>query len=392
MLYFNVCSNADRSRALSIDPDIAEDLMSGYDEKYNELQHSLNKLSQQADDTELINQIFRTIHTVKGNAAMFQLQPLVDFTHIIEEVIQSIRAGYFLPTPKICDLLLTGTDRLRDLHNAHLFNKDYEFSDEATLTSGFINMASARSDNEAEEHADLLYRALYPGTDITQAATEDIDNFSLDDIANHQHYIECNDDHYIDLDFFRDLSLQTDTLNNFWKQRTNQLVYLAIKLLPLSQTVLVNKVQLVAAIYMHDIGMAFLHDDIVNKQSKLNGMEFIQLKRHVDWGYSILKRMPEWQEAATMVLQHHEKEDGSGYPNNMTSDTLHEGAKVIAILDAFYAMTNLRSDRSHRRSIMRAISEINACSGTQFNPYWVELFNELIRNEIKHGNTDLLTH
>jgi hypothetical protein len=48
-------------------------------------------------------------------------------------------------------------------------------------------------------------------------------------------------------------------------------------------------------------------------------------------------------------------------------------------------MTNLRSDRTHRRSILRAISEVNACTGTQFNEYWVTLFNQLIKNELKAG-------
>ena len=137
---------------------------------------------------------------------------------------------------------------------------------------------------------------------------------------------------------------------------------------------------------MHDIGMAFLPHELINKQAKLNSMEQKRLKKHVGWGYNMLSRMSSWQDAATMVLQHHEFEDGSGYPNEISGDDLCDGAKIIAILDAFYAMTNLRSDRNHRRSVLRAVSEINACTGAQFSSYWVELFNQLIKDEVKSGH------
>jgi two-component system response regulator RpfG len=370
---------------LPIDPEIADDLINSFDEHYDGLQYSLNKLSHNPEDMVLINVIFRDIHTIKGNAAMMQLQPLVDFTHAMEETIDSIRSGNFLPTEKICDLLLTGMDQLRDLHKHYLFDKPYDSIDEKVFAASFIDISTSQSVAEAEVKAAKLYQLLYP--EEAEPAVSSEPTSTVGDFSAHHTYLQGDDSQFKDLKLFRTLALQVDKQNHFWTGRTDHLVYLALKLCNLSSDVTVDKTQLIAAIYMHDIGMAFLPFDLVNKQAKLNAMELKNVQFHVDWAYNILVRMPTWQDAATMVLQHHEQEDGAGYPSpdNLTSEDLCEGAKIVAILDAFYAMTNLRSDRTHRRSVLRAISEVNACAGTQFNEYWVTLFNQLVKNELKDG-------
>lgn len=369
---------------MSIDPDTAKDLMASFDEHYEELQRALNKLIHQPDDIELINLIFRSIHTIKGNASMVQLMELVEFSHGIEETVAAIRNENFPPTPQVCDLMLTGTDRLRDLHKFYLYDKPFESFNETEVAEGFKEISTATSAQDAEERVTKLYRILYPEAAGTGISTDD--TFSIENVADHASYLECDEAALQDLALFRELSRQTDSQNDFWHGRTDKLVYMGVKLCQLSTEIEINNTQLVAGIYMHDTGMAFLPYELINKQSKLNPMEFKKLKKHVDWGHAIVARIPGWEEAATMILQHHEQEDGSGYPAGLTSEQLSEGAKIISILDAFYAMTNLRSDRSHRRSVLRAVSEINACSGTQFNKYWVELFNQLIKSEVKNGN------
>ena len=84
-----------------------------------------------------------------------------------------------------------------------------------------------------------------------------------------------------------------------------------------------------------------------------------------------------------MILQHQEKLDGSGYPNKLPADMICDGARILAIVDAYYAMTNYRADREHKRSKLRAISEINACIGTQFCEEWVKVFNSIMLDKKK---------
>jgi chemotaxis protein histidine kinase CheA len=375
---------------LAIDSDIADDIITSFDINYDELQHALNRLGQTPDDADLINVIFRSMHTIKGNAAMAMVQPLVDFTHALEETIEAMRREDFLPPEKICDLLLVSTDHLRDLHQFYLFDKSFDTIDEAAFSARFIDLANATSSEEANTKADLFHQELYPEVTNPSAPLETHINLTDINLAEHGQYIQCvgenSEEQYKDLDYFRELALQVDRQNGFWHGRTDNQVYLAMNLCHLSTEKPVDASQLLAAIYMHDIGMALLPYELVNKDAKLDADEFANLQQHVTWGHQLLTRIPTWSEAATIVAQHHEKENGSGYPNKLTSESLSEGAKIVAILDAFYAMTNLRSDRTHRRSVLRAISEINACTGTQFNPYWVDLFNQLIKNEVKNGN------
>ena len=92
-----------------------------------------------------------------------------------------------------------------------------------------------------------------------------------------------------------------------------------------------------------------------------------------------VRRMSQWQEAALIISQHHERFDGAGYPAGIAGAEIHSGARIMAILDAFYAIINSRADRAQRRSILRAVSEINACAGSQFCPVWVDYFNQVVR-------------
>ncbi|MGH1484864.1 MAG: HD domain-containing phosphohydrolase [Cellvibrionaceae bacterium] len=384
---------------IAIDIDVADELMSSFEDHYEILQTSLNKLIHNADDAELINTTFRSMHTVKGNAAMMQITPLVDYAHEVEEAISAMRSGYFAPTPTLCDLLLTAVDRLRDLHTKYLFNKEIAPINEKDIARTFGAMANARSAEEVDVLCKELISLFAPpeanpknNTEEDNASAENestktvsISNIEKTTVSNHKDYLELSEQQQEDLILFRILSLQVDEQNDFWNQRTDLILYLALRTIELTDKAL-DKTQLVAAVYMHDAGMAFVPDNIVNKNNKLNAMETKKLQQHPVWGYNLLKRMAGWEDAAQIVLEHHERIDGEGYPYQKKGDELTEGAKLLAILDAYYAMTNLRADRSHRRSIMRAISEINACIDTQFCSYWVSLFNDVIRAEVKAGN------
>ncbi len=372
-----------------IDAETADDLISSFDEHYDILQISLNKLMHNASDEELINSSFRSIHTIKGNAAMTGIEPIVAYTHAVEETMGSMRAGYFVASQTLCELLLTSIDRLRDLHSKYLFNKETTPIDEKSIADTYISIANARGTEEIESLCQRLL-VLFTPHQVIEVAEENTlssigNELSLDEIGQHANYLSISESESEDLIFFRILALQVDEQNDFWHKRTDLLLYLALRTAGLSDRK-IDKTQLAAAVYMHDAGMAFVSDDIVNKNAKLNTLETKKLQQHPIWGYNLLKRMSGWEQAGSMVLEHHERIDGGGYPYKKTGDDINDGAKLLAIVDAYYAMTHLRADRSHRRSILRAISEINACVETQFCSYWVELFNQVVREEVKNGN------
>jgi HD-GYP domain-containing protein (c-di-GMP phosphodiesterase class II) len=103
-------------------------------------------------------------------------------------------------------------------------------------------------------------------------------------------------------------------------------------------------------------------------------------------GSQLLLRFGGWDDAARMILDHHERFDGSGYPNGIKGEEIHVGARMIAIVDAFCSMTTERSDRNYKKGLLSAISEINANTETQFDPQLVSVFNDVVRNMMMRQN------
>jgi len=124
---------------------------------------------------------------------------------------------------------------------------------------------------------------------------------------------------------------------------------------------------------LHDIGKIGVSDTILRKPAKLTEQEWVEMKRHVEYGYNMLKDIAFLQDAAKIVLHHHERYDGGGYPNGLAAEQIPPGARIFMIADAFDAMT---SNRSYRQAMAaeEALAEILRNSGTQFDPAAVRAF------------------
>jgi len=110
--------------------------------------------------------------------------------------------------------------------------------------------------------------------------------------------------------------------------------------------------------------------------------EKLILHTHPDYAAGIVSRIDTWSAAAEMVAQHHEMPDGQGYPKGLTATQICDGAKILAIVDAFEAVMLKHINRGRNRSVLRAIAEINACDN-QFAPEWIEPFNRVIRRSVE---------
>ncbi len=113
--------------------------------------------------------------------------------------------------------------------------------------------------------------------------------------------------------------------------------------------------QLAIAGLFHDIGKLKINDNIINKPGKLTDEEFKKIKEHSIYGYNILKETVGISKNISLaVLQHHEREDGSGYPLGLKGNQIHEYAKIIAICDTYDAMTSNRVYKSKKSPFFAA--------------------------------------
>ncbi len=134
---------------------------------------------------------------------------------------------------------------------------------------------------------------------------------------------------------------------------------------------------------LHDIGKIAVDKSIINKASPLTHNECRELNSHPVVGYEILSNIHfPWKGVALMTRNHHEKVDGSGYPDRLERDEIPIGARVMALVDAFDAMTTDRPYRP-RLSFREAIEEIRSNSGRQFDSGVVSAFMGVILDEIE---------
>ena len=131
--------------------------------------------------------------------------------------------------------------------------------------------------------------------------------------------------------------------------------------------------ELKAAGELHDIGKIAVDEQVLNKIGSLSDAEWAQIKAHPETGYRILGTSNEYYNIAEYVLAHHEHWDGTGYPKGLKGSGISRNARLIAVADAYDAMT---SPRPYKRSLSReeAIAELQKNTGTQFDPDIVRVF------------------
>jgi response regulator RpfG family c-di-GMP phosphodiesterase len=124
---------------------------------------------------------------------------------------------------------------------------------------------------------------------------------------------------------------------------------------------------------LHDIGKIGVRDRVLLKPGPLSPDEWDEMKRHPELGWALLQRVDYLRPASSIVLQHQEKWDGTGYPAGLRGDGIVVGARIFHIVDTLDAITSNRPYRK-ARSLREAREEIERCSGTQFDPELVKAF------------------
>ncbi len=337
-------------------------------DKMPNIERDIARLRRSPKDKELIANLFRALHNIKGDAAICKVEMGVLVSHPIETVLSRLRNSELAFSDIIAEMILLALDRLEMATEAVAMNHSITHLKLPELVAGFQALCNLPGP-EIEEKAEALIETVTGFRTHLAAAQVKPKAATL------------RKDSAEDLAYFRQLALQLEARSSHFKGRTGRLLRLALETNSVAGNP-VDPAQLEAAIYLHDVGMMFLPESTWLKVGKLSDSERLALHEHPHLAAGLLERIPGWEDAARIVLEHHEMPDGGGYPAGLKSPQISAGAKILAIVDAFEAVTLKHSHRGESRSLLRAIAEINACDN-QFEPKWIAAFNTVVRRMVE---------
>lgn len=336
----------------------------------------LIELEQHPQDRERLRELFRLLHTVKGNLGVVGLPQLTPLPQAMEDVLAGLRDGQLQFDSILGDILLLSLDQLRALLREAFGGAPSGLSSAqiGSFCQALHALAGAPAGRQ-DELRHLLLQQLDPSTRLQPAPPTQSPPDCQQILARHG--IPLDED----MAFFIELMQASEKRSHYWQGRGLRLLALALAMNHLGGHP-AEPAQLAAAICLHDLGMAFLPLSLLHKQERLSREERRQVHSHPRLGYDLLRRLPQWQAAAEIILQHQEHADGNGYPKGHNEAEIAPGALILAIADTFDARTHERAHQTlSKRPRLRAILEINNQAGRQFSAHWVEVFNRTLQQQ-----------
>jgi HD-GYP domain-containing protein (c-di-GMP phosphodiesterase class II) len=132
---------------------------------------------------------------------------------------------------------------------------------------------------------------------------------------------------------------------------------------------------------LHDIGKVAIPESILGKPGRLTDEEFEIVKRHPEFGWTVIRNLPGLEHTSLQILHHHENFDGTGYPAGLKGTEIPIGARIVSVIDSFDAMI---SNRPYRAGLpmKEVIRRLHESSGTQFDPLVVDAFVRIVEAEM----------
>ncbi|MCU7555422.1 HD domain-containing protein [Alteromonas sp. ASW11-19] len=370
-----------------LEDDILTDLMEEINELYEASEQTLIELELRPEDNELQRALFRSIHTIKGDLGLVNFTPLIPLLQHVEDLLDFLRKGQVEYTSTMSDLVLLTMDRVKAFVEAIMAQGKADY--DARLHEQLV-MAIARikPDNHSE-HERLLTDAvllLNPALDVTHGENGEPEVINRPPtLATTALPKDMSAEKKMDILFFRDLMQTIEHRSNYWAGRGDRIAKLALYINELAGRP-VEEDQLAVACYVHDFGMAFMPLKILHKAEPYTDIEFNLMRSHVYKSSRLLEHLDQWDMARKIVMQHHERMDGSGYPLGIKEDDICDGAKLLAILDTYDAMTHSRAHhKENHLSKKQAVIKINRSAKGQFSMKWVRHFNQAMTGLLTKG-------
>jgi len=371
-----------------LEEDILSDLMEEINELYESSEQTLIELELRPEDNELQRALFRSIHTIKGDLGLVNFSPMIPLLQHVEDLLDFLRKGQVSYTSTMSDLVLLTMDRVKAFVEGVMAQGKAEYDD--TLHSQLVMAISRITPDNGIDHEKLLTEAvllLNPALDvvINEDNPESI-QIKPPTLATTGIPKDMSSEKKLDVLFFRDLMQTIERRSDYWGGRGDRIAKLAMYINDIAGNP-IEEDQLAVASYVHDFGMAFMPLKILHKGDALSDIEFNLMRSHVYKSARLLEHLDQWDLARKIVMQHHERTDGTGYPLGIKEDDICEGAKLLAIVDTYDAMTHSRAHtEGEPLSKKEAVIEINRSAKGQFSMKWVRHFNQGMTSLFRMGH------
>ncbi len=371
------------------DQDVLFDLLEEINELYEASEQTLIALDHQPGDQELLRDLFRSVHTIKGDLGLVNFKPLLPLMQRVEDLLDFLRRKEVVYTPTMSDLVLLSLDRVK------LFVESCVHQGGAEYDGQLLELVEKQIQRISPQNPDLHEKLLQEAVLLLNPA---LDRPPEDDnatpvtapkqttapVESPQPRVFLHDLGFTDsldakqeadLRFFRELMGPVEQRSAYMEGRCDRIAKLVLFLNRLAKNP-VEPLQLAVACYVHDFGMAFMPLSILHKTESLSEAEFNLLRSHVFKSAKLLEHLSEYNEARKIVMQNHERTDGSGYPMGLKGKDICEGAKLLSIVDTFDALTHPRNyDAARPISKKKAVIEMNRVAEGQFDSAWMKIFN-----------------
>lgn len=364
-----------------LDDELKQDFYASTLEAIEIMDGCVDRLAQDAE-VEDLNELFRAIHSVKGNCNMVFIAPIVESLHELEEIVTDVRDHvypYHRRYGEFFQAVIHETDEvLREYMDTHVGNQEV-LDSLAELVNRVHTALEEERIQTAEIGTDAILQSHFSFEQAYQERMQRLQQPSSSKKEVAEKSFCTGKTHVSSMAFFEDLVATAYVLDQ-WRpvrlQRTLQLCEDLNQSFPES----VDSEQLKAAIYVHEFSMRLIPETILYKDSSLTDEEFKIVQKHARIGAGLLQQIPGFEDAADFVLRHHERFDGKGYPCQVEGDHIPLGATILAMADTFIAITSDRADRSYKQTLMTAVRTINAEKDKQFSEQQVNIFNQLIKS------------
>ncbi|MBJ7554222.1 HD-GYP domain-containing protein [Marinomonas spartinae] len=351
----------------ALEKELKDDLLECYQEAQQEIEEIINSIEDDGFSFDKLDNLFRSLHSMKGNCSVCFLDPLVGALHRLEEIVDGMRGGYIQYHYHLGELINVVVEQI-----GNLLMQLYKFHGAETATlnvlqNGLDTLYACEDDEQRPALAKTLLDDI--STEKKEFEAAETPARTADLLVK----VEYTKEQEFDIEQFKAFSSKLNRLLGYSPERSERILKLC-QLINIECKQQEDPAQLSAAAYMHNMGMAVIlnckDDEEARKQAEWN---------HPMVGAQLLSKHEGWDEAVSMVMAHKERFDGSGFPEQLVGSMIPQGAFILAVAVMFIDIVWGKSGEEYRKSSMRAIQKVNFESGKGFPPHIVDSFNAAIR-------------